>query len=150
MTRFFKKLLTLTLLAISATSCSLALLSDESEKLDGDLKIVVTGVASDVVSNTPLTGIKITFSAYKENSISILPLASQTVYTNSDGIYTIQAEGFSEAITCTITAESIEQDEVQYEEITSRIVVTWSGDSFDEETGTFFVNDCNFQLKKKE
>lgn len=150
MTRFFKKLLTLTLLAISATSCSLALLSDESEKLDGDLKIVVTGVASDVVSNTPLTGIKITFSAYKENSISILPLASQTVYTNSDGIYTIQVEGFSEAITCTITAESIEQDEVQYEEITSRIVVTWSGDSFDEETGTFFVNDCNFQLKKKE
>lgn len=150
MTRFFKKLLTLTLLAISATSCSLALLSDESEKLDGDLKIVVTGVASDVVSNTPLTGIKITFSAYKENSISILPLASQTVYTNSDGIYTIQAEGFSEAITCTITAESIEQDEVEYEEITSKIVVTWSGDSFDEETGTFFVNDCNFQLKKKE
>lgn len=150
MTRFFKKLLTLTLLAISATSCSLALLSDESEKLDGDLKIVVTGVASDVISNTPLTGIKITFSAYKENSISILPLASQTVYTNSDGIYTIQAEGFSEAITCTITAESIEQDEVQYEEITSKIVVTWSGDSFDEETGTFFVNDCNFQLKKKE
>lgn len=150
MTRFFKKLLTLTLLAISATSCSLALLSDESEKLDGDLKIVVTGVASDVVSNTPLTGIKITFSAYKENSISILPLASQTVYTNSDGIYTIQVEGFSEAITCTITAESIEQDEVEYEEITSKIVVTWSGDSFDEETGTFFVNDCNFQLKKKE
>lgn len=150
MTRFFKKLLTLTLLAISATSCSLALLNDDSEKLDGNLKIVVTGVASDVASNKPLKGIKISFSAYTENSLSILPLASQTVYTNSEGIYTIHAEGFSDAITCTITAQSTDQDEVIYEEQTNKIVVTWSGDSFDKETETFYVNNCNFQLKKKE
>ena len=149
MIKTFKKLLALTLLSATAMSCSLAFLNDDEAYLDGDMKLVVNGVVSDVATNTPIQDIKITFSAFAENSLSVLPLISKTVYTDINGEYSVETFGFSESITCRMTAESIEDMKQQYESMENVIVVTWSGNSFDESSHTFYVNDCNFQMKKE-
>ena len=148
MIKTFKKILALTLLSATAMSCSLAVLSDEEAHLDGDMRLVVNGVVSDVAANTPIKDIKITFSVFAENSLSVLPLVSKTVYTDKNGEYSVEATGFSESITCRMTAESTEEGKQQYEPMENVIVVTWSGNSFDESNNTFYVNDCNFQMKK--
>lgn len=148
MIKTISKILALTVLATAALSCSKAFLDGEESNLDGNLKIIVSGAASDVVSNTPLTGIKVTFAAYPaDNTISILPLTTKTVYTDGNGIYRVEVMGFSENITCTLTAESTEQNETGYETLSNRLHVTWNGNSFDQSKNTFIVNDCNFQMK---
>lgn len=145
MIKTLKKLLVLALTAAASMSCGLAFLSDDEAHLDGNLKIVVNGVVSDVATNAPLTDVEITFSAYAENTLSILPLLSKTVSTNSKGEYTVEAYGFSEPVTCSMTAAGNDE----YKQMENKIVVTWSGNSFDERNDTFYVNDCNFQMEKK-
>ncbi len=148
MIKTIKKLSAITILAVSSMSCSLALLNDKEDPLDGNLKIVVNGVISDVATNAPISDIKVTFSAFAENSPSVLPLISKTVHTDSKGVYTVEALGFSGPVTCTLTAESTEQTVAQYETMTNKIVATCSGNSLDSSSNTFVVNDCNFQMKK--
>ena len=149
MNKYIKYILSLMLAAASAASCDVVLLSDDIAKNEDNLTVVVNGIVSDVASNSTLTGIKITFEAYSGETISGSPLASKTVYTDSNGLYTVQAEGFSDAITCIVTAESTNQNEEQYETMTNKVVVTWAGSSYDMDKGTFFVNDCNFQMRKR-
>ena len=60
MIKTFKKILVLTLLAAISASCSIAFLGDEESAMDGDLTLVITGVVSDVVTNAPISDIKIT------------------------------------------------------------------------------------------
>ena len=144
------RILAIIALAAATLSCSKALLGGNDNPLDGDLKLAVSGVASDVASNTPLSGIKITFTAYPaSNPHSVLPLVTKTVYTDSKGVYSVEVEGFSENVSCTLTAESTNQNQVKYEALTNKIHVTWSGSSFDQKKKIFVVNDCNFQMKKK-
>ena len=148
MIKTFTKILALIVFAASTLSCSMAFLDGEEAHLDGNLTIAVSGVASDVATNTPLTGIKVTFAAYPaDNPISILPLATKTVYTDGNGVYTVEVTGFNENVTCTLTAESTDQNEVRYEPMTNKILVSWTGNSFDAKKGIFVVNDCNFQMK---
>ena len=123
-------------------------LDGDNPAMDGDMRIVINGVVSDFVTNAPISDIKVTFSAYAENSLSVLPIASTTVMTNSQGIYTIEMFGFSDPVTCTVTAESTDHTADEYETMTNKIVVNWSGTSFNADTRTFYVNDCNFQMKK--
>ena len=150
MIKKLKKLLALTILAATSISCSPALLNDEEESLDGNLKIVVNGVVSDVVTNAPISDIKITFSAFAENSPSVLPLISKTVNTDGKGVYTVEATGFTGPVTCTLTAESMEDATVKYETMTNKIVVASNnGTTLDADSNTFVVNDCNFQMKKR-
>ena len=142
------KILALIVLATATLSCSKAFLGGEDSNLDGDLTIIVSGVASDVATNAPLTGIKVTFAAYPaDNSLSVLPLTNKTVYTDGNGVYTVEVKGFSENVTCTLTAESTAQNETAYETMTNKILVNWNGNSFDQSKGRFVVNDCNFQMK---
>mgnify|MGYP003288395037 FL=1 len=141
------KILAVTIFATMSLSCSMALLNDEEAALNGEFTITVNGVVSNVVTNAPLEGMKITFEAFDENSLSVMPLISLTDVTDSKGVYTIKAKGFSDPVTCIITAESTEETG-QYETMTNKVVVTWSGNSFDPESKTFFVNDCNFQMKR--
>jgi hypothetical protein len=149
MIKTFTRLLALIALATATLSCSKAFINGEDAVLDGDLTIVVSGVASDVATNTPLTGIKVTFAAYhSENSLSVLPLATKTVYTDSNGVYAVEVTGFSENVTCTLTAESTDQNETRYETMTNKIIVSWNGNSFDKIKGRFVVNNCNFQMKE--
>ena len=148
MIKTITKILALIVLAAATSSCSKAFLGGDDVSHDGDLTMIVSGVASDVATNAPLTGIKVTFSAYPaDNSNSILPLVTKTVYTDGNGVYSVEANGFSENVTCTLTAESTSQNETSYETMTNKILVTWSGSSFDQGKGRFVVNDCNFQMK---
>ncbi len=148
MIKILKKILILAILTTSSVSCSMAFLGEDPNILDGDMTIVINGIASDVVTNAPISDIKVTFSAFAENSLSVLPIVSTTVHTDSKGIYTIEVFGFSDPVTCTLTAESTDKTADKYETMTNKIVVNWSGNSFDEASRTFYVNDCNFQMKK--
>lgn len=148
MIKTFKKILVLTLLAAISASCSMAFLGDEEAAMDGDLTLVITGVVSDVVTNAPVSDINVTFSAFAENSLSVLPMTSMTATTDSKGIYTVEIFGFSRPVTCTLTATSTDQTADEYETMTNKIVVNWRGSSFDNASSTFYVNDCNFQMKK--
>lgn len=146
----FKNILALTILAAISISCSTALLNDEETVLDGEFAIVVNGVVSDVVSNAPIKDIQVTFSAFATNSLSVMPLISKTVSTKSDGTYSFKVFGFSDPVTCKITAMSKEDAEDRYETMTNKVVVTWEGNSYDPDSKTFFVNDCNFQMEKED
>lgn len=148
MIRNIANILIVILSAIALTACAQMFLDDNGSTLEGEYKLVMSGIVSEAGSSKPISGIKITFSAFKENSISVLPLMTKTVYTDGKGIYNLEAGGFSEAIRCTITAESTKQNDIAYENMSQDIVVTWSGDSFDEKNSTFFVNNCNFQMIK--
>lgn len=148
MIKTLKKLLALVILSTTTVSCSLAFLNDEDAELDGNLKIVINGVVSDVVTNASLEDILVTFSAFAENSPSVMPLISKTAYTDSNGIYRIEVSGFSDAITCVLTAESTDRSEMHYQLQENKIVVTWSGNTYDSTNRIFYVNDCNFQMKK--
>ena len=149
MNKYIKYILSLMLAAASAVSCNVVFLSDDIAMNEDNLTVVVNGIVSDVTSNSTLTGIKITFEAFKGETEAGSPLESKTVYTDSNGIYSLQAEGFTDAITCILTAESTDQNETQYVTLTNKIVVTWTGSSYDEEEGTFYVNNCNFQMLKR-
>ena len=148
MIKKLKKLLALTILAAASASCSQVFLFDDGSNLEGDMKIVVTGVVSDVVTNKPIQDITITFSAFAENSISVLPLISKTIRTDENGVYLIDSHGFNKPVTCIITAESTELTGAQYKKMENKVVVKWNGSSYDEASKTFYVNDCNFQMKK--
>ena len=145
MIRKIKQILALTILAVTSASCSMALLNDEESSLNGEYTIVVNGIVSDVASNDPLLNFRITFTAYAENSLSVMPLITKTAYTDARGAYNFKISGFSEPVTCEIKAECPEKT-AQYEPMTNKIMVTWSGSSFDPDQKTFFVNDCNFQM----
>ena len=150
MIKKFKDILALTILAAISISCSTALLNHEETVLDGEFAIVVNGVVSDVVSNAPIKDIQVTFSAFATNSLSVMPLISKTVSTKSDGTYSFKVFGFSDPVTCKITAMSKEDAENRYETMTNEVVVTWEGNSYDPDSKTFFVNDCNFQMEKED
>lgn len=134
--------------AASLVSCSLALLNSDEAALDGDSTVIVSGSVSDISSNEPITGIRITFAAYPENTLYPLPIITKTVYSDSKGLYTVDAYGFSDVITCKVTAESLDLENLPYEKSTNEILIPWSGAGYDQSTMTFFVNNCNFQLKK--
>ena len=115
---------------------------EDAQKIADEI-VANGGVAKAYKTNEPLKGIKVTFSAYEENSISVIPLITRSVNTNPFGMYSFKVKGFSEPVTCEIKAECED-----YETMTNKIVVTWTGNSFDPEENTFYVNDCNFQMKK--
>ena len=108
MIRTFKKISALIFLVTSALSCSSLILLDtpEDNRHEDNLKLTINGVVSDVASNAPLSGIKVTLEAFAENSPSLLPDATKTATTDEKGVYTIEASGFSGTISCTLTAES--------------------------------------------
>ena len=146
----FKKISTLILTTVLALSCSNLILLDNHDDVQpkDNLKLTVNGVVSDVETNQPISGIKITLEAFAENTPTLLPDAAKTVHTDENGVYTIEASGFSGTITCTLTAESPEDAAVKYETITNKVLVTWDGSSFDETSNTAYVNDCNFQMSR--
>lgn len=131
-------------------SCSMAVVDNDSSSLEKDCMLIVTGSVSDVETSAPLKGIKISFSAYPQNGSSSKPLFTQTVYSDSNGIYAIEAEGFEEPVTCRITAESPDLKELPYQTAIQEVNITWSGNGYDAHNNTFFVNDCDFKLSKIE
>ena len=61
------------------------------------------------------------------------------------GIYTIESEGYTTEVNCTVTAEGTEKG---YSQSITDLHIDWSGSTFSVEKNTFYVNDCNFYLQK--
>ncbi|MBO5499593.1 MAG: hypothetical protein J5990_09395 [Bacteroidales bacterium] len=131
-------------LAMAALSCSMAPL--DPGRYDGIYTVVVSGAVSDKESTLPLEGIKITLNASEPFQIRET-IRTMTVYTDNRGRFTLTAEGFTEKIFCTLTAEDVNSE---YESVKQELNISWNGSSFDEHTGTFYVNDCDFYLEKKD
>lgn len=129
-------------------SCSMAFVDNDSSSLEGDCMLIVTGSVSDVETSTPLKGIKISFNAYPQDGSSSKPLLTQTVYSDSNGIYAIEAEGFEEPVTCRITAKSPDMKELPYKTAVQEVNINWSDTGYDAENNRYFINDCNFKLSK--
>ena len=131
------KTLVIMLIAIFATSCNKALLDDHSAA-GGSYNLIITGTVSDNIQ--PLEGIKVTFDSNREGQNTI----SQTVYSDSRGIYWISLQNLSGILSCSIKAEDLDNE---YTSQTSSLTVDWKGPSLVGDT--FYVNDLNMSLKKK-
>ena len=129
--------LVIMLFSVFTTSCSKALLDDDSA-VKGSYDLIITGTVSDNLQ--PLEGIKVTFDCNRNGQ---KPL-SQTVYSDSRGIYWISLQDLSGVLSCSIKAEDLKGE---YTSQTSSLTVDWTGPSLVGDT--FYVNDLNMSLKKK-
>jgi len=139
------------LLATAVTlSCSMAFVDNESSNPESNCLLVVSGSVSEIGTSTALKGIRISFSAYLQDGSSLKPITTQTVYSDSNGIYAIEAEGFDKPVTCRITAESPDPDGLPYRPATQEVNINWSDTGYDAESGRYFINNCNFKLSKND
>lgn len=131
---------------MAALSCSMEPFEmGHPEKYDGVYTVVVSGTASDTESVLPLEGIKITLHAAETLIDGKGEIRTMTVYTDNRGRFTLKAEGFTRQIACTVTSEDLNNI---YGYGRHDINILWDGPSFDERSGTFYVNDCDFYLEK--
>ena len=111
---------------------------------DGTRTIIITGTVSEAAGKAAIEGIKLIFEAYDPESSSSAALTTINAYTDSQGTFSITAEGFTSAVTGIITT-----DHPDYKNVSKQVMITWKGTSYDPETRTFFVNNCDFHLEKK-
>ncbi|MBQ7811316.1 MAG: hypothetical protein IJ394_02025 [Bacteroidales bacterium] len=135
------------LLTLSAAfSCDALVMNDAVTDSEGDMSLAITGTVSDLETDAPLEGIKISFTAFPKGNPGGVPLQEKNVYSDNHGTYMVEASGFSHEITILITATDTED---VYEGSVNEIDITWSGVSFDSHQEKFIVNDCDFKLEKK-
>lgn len=137
-----KKLLyisSLILAALSAISCS----KEDASLLTGEGTVIITGIVTDIETGAVIQDIKITFDAYSPKGRL---LDTKTSYSSSDGIYSIEADGFTSMLECRLTASD---EKNTYSKAEIEISVPWNGTSFNSKNGEFVINDCNFYLQKR-
>ena len=135
----------LMLLALPAAfSCDSFISMDEVEApKHGGLSLIINGTVSDSDTSMPIEGVKISFRAYPKNGTTKKPLAELNVYTDNNGVYSIESQGFSEELTCIVQASD---PEGVYTSAEQEVGIPWSGTAFDEGNDCFIVNDCDFKL----
>ena len=109
-------------------------------------QILISGIVADE-ANIPLEGVLVQFVEYSGDIPRHVPAYSATAYTDRDGYYTIYTEGLAGPMQCYINAED---PKGLHESASKVILVTWTGPAFDEESGMFVVNDCNFIMHIKQ
>ena len=134
--RHINKLKTFILLLITvlATSCGKVFLDEESPA-SGYHDLIITGTVSH--DSRPLEGIRLTFSTNAKKA------QTQTVYSDSRGVYWISVQDLTGVLSCSIKAEDLNDE---YSSQTCSLTVDWSGPSFVD--NTFYVNDLNLSLNK--
>lgn len=133
--------------SMAALSCSKGVFDGSSnlDEFQNDLTLVVSGTASDKTSGTPLEGIRIRLYAAEFIENGKGTAKTETAYTDSRGRYSISVTGFSRPITCAITADDPDEEyDIQKQELN----IPWSGISFNNYIGYFYVNDCDFFMEK--
>ena len=127
------------ILLMLAAACS----KDDVCMLEGEGTVIISGVVSDKSSTSPVKDMKIIFEAYTTRGKLI---DSKTVYSSSDGTYTVESSGYTSEINCILKASDSSDT---YAESTVELNVDWNGSPFNKATRTFFVNNCNFYMKRK-
>jgi hypothetical protein len=139
----FVNMIMLLSVSMAALSCSKGLPYEPAGKTP--YTIVVSGTALDKSEKVPLHGIEITLHAAENGPGGEIIINPTEVRTDSIGRYTLKLDGFLEPISCTITASDPHNI---YGTSQQEIRISWSGTSFDEYTGYFYVNDCDFYMEK--
>lgn len=147
MNKIILKISFILLVAVSALSCSLDIISEDADAAAEANNLLISGTISDIADSKPLEGIKITFTAYPEEDITSSPPQLINVYSDSKGIYSIRTGGFTRTIVCNLYAED---PSGEYTPSQTSLTVRWTGVSYDKESHAFYVNDCNLQLSKNE
>ena len=137
-------IITFWLLSIAAFCSCTSIDEPYLKDTDGTGTIIINGTVSDVTGNTPIEGMKLVFEAYDPEDLSGAPITAINAYTDSQGTFSITAEGFTSAVTGIIAT-----DHQDYSNITKELLITWKGTSYDPATRTFFINNCDFHLEKK-
>ena len=107
--------------------------------------ILITGSVCDK-GGQALKNISIAFKSYPQQDADANPISTETVYSSSNGEFSIHAEGADMDLICILTADD---PEGIYESQNLQVFVSWKGVSFEERTQTYIVNDCNFALNRK-
>lgn len=131
-------LFALALTAVSASSCMSGFLETGLNGEEGTL--IICGLVVDKDDNKPLKGIEMTFQCSEEG------IGKITVHTDESGMYKIECQGLTEVVRGYVAARD---PEGLYLDSIRDVVVRWIGDGFNEQTNTFFLNDCNFALQRK-
>lgn len=129
--------------SIAALSCSVEDFP-KVEETDSNT-IIASGAVSDRSTGEALEGIIIHLYAV-ENTTDGEVEHIKHGYTNSQGYFTITSNGFSNPVSCTITTED---PSGIYESEQQEMNISWQGISYDKYNRCFYVNDCNFYLRKK-
>lgn len=141
--RTFMMMLTATMV----WSCDMAI---DSNSPENGCKVIVTGSVSDIDSNEPLKGIKVSFRAYSQDGSQSSPLLTQTVYSDSNGIYAIETDSITDAVKCRISAESPDPKKLPYFPAIQEVNINWKGNGYDDRQNSLFVNNCDFKLSKRQ
>jgi hypothetical protein len=105
-----------------------------------ETNIVINGTVSESGSGLPVEGVKLLLKGYNASGNSVL---SQDSYTDSQGTFNLKSVYVNKAIRCTIAT-----DHKEYSSMQKEIIINWSGTSFDHESRTFYVNDCDFHIER--
>ena len=126
------------LLIAAFCSCS------NSETIPPDeVSLVISGTVSDMTSDKPIKNVELIFEAFVSNDMKN-PIINRSSYTDSKGTFSIKTDGYTySSVRCLITTKHEEYISVQKE-----LIVNLTEISYDEQTATCFINDCNIHLEK--
>lgn len=109
--------------------------------------LVISGTASDLDSGLPLEEVKITLLSKETLPKGKILYTEKSAYTDNNGMFKLQADNFHFTISVTVTAEDPNGN---YMNATHEVQqISWDS-SYNMHGGTFYINDCNFHLKKSE
>lgn len=108
-----------------------------------EVSLVISGTVSEITSEKPIENVEIIFEAYVGNKMKD-PVINRNTFTDSKGTFSIKTEGYGTPhVRCLITTSHEEYVSVQKE-----IIINLTEISYDEPSGTCFINDCNIHLEK--
>lgn len=111
--------------------------------IEGEQSVLISGSVIDAVTNEPVDGAKITFTAFESGKRSGDDHFEQNVYSGSNGTFNILVERISTSVSCILKTEA-----EGYRSEEKAVIISWSGPSYDSANSTFVVNECNFFLVK--
>lgn len=114
---------------------------------ESSYSLIISGSASDIESSLPIEEIKITLTATEISEKGKATEIEKTSYTGSDGLFTLKAEGFTNPVSIILTAED---PNGKYDAATHEIpLISWDS-SYNMSGNSFYINDCDFHLKRSE
>lgn len=142
----FKHILILLLSATAVLSCSEYLKADLDDPSDKEgYAVVISGTASDMDTSIPIEEIRITLKATEKLGNGKKKSYEKSSYTDNNGVFTIEVEGFMNSISVDLKAED---PNGIYQSATHEIpMISWDS-SYNMAGNRFFVNECSFYLEK--